>query len=74
MGHSAGRVALVGSVSTIIAGLVFSAGVMAQDAKGSAAHIKAVTSAVDGNWIKNNAATSKDWTAVGIDFGESRFR
>jgi quinohemoprotein ethanol dehydrogenase len=73
MGHSAGRVALVGSVSTIIAGLVFSAGVMAQDAKGSAAHIKAVTSAVDGNWIKNNAATSKDWPAVGLDFGETRF-
>ena len=73
MGHLAGRVALVGSVSTIIAGLAFSAGVMAQDAKGSAAHIKAVTSAVDGNWIKNNAATSKDWPAVGLDFGETRF-
>ena len=49
------------------------AGVAAQDAKGSAAHIKAVTSAVDGNWIKNNAATSKDWPAVGLDFGETRF-
>lgn len=73
MGHLAGRVALVGSVSTIIAGLAFSAGVAAQDAKGSAAHIKAVTSAVDGNWIKNNAATSKDWPAVGLDFGETRF-
>ncbi|HEX9326192.1 MAG TPA: PQQ-dependent dehydrogenase, methanol/ethanol family [Reyranella sp.] len=46
---------------------------MAQDAKGSAAHIKAVTSAIDGNWIKNNAATSKDWPAVGLDFGETRF-
>ena len=49
MGHLAGRVALVGSVSTIIAGLAFCTGVAAQDAKGSAAHIKAVTSAVDGN-------------------------
>ena len=46
---------------------------MAQDAKGSAAHIKAVTSAVDGNWIKNNAATSKDWPAVGLDYAETRF-
>ena len=73
MGHLAGRVALVGSVALIIAGLAFCAGVAAQDAKGSAPHIKAVTSAVDGNWIKNNAATSKDWPAVGLDFGETRF-
>jgi quinohemoprotein ethanol dehydrogenase len=73
MGHLAGRVALVGSVSAIIAGLAFSPGVVAQDAKGSAAHIKAITSAVDGTWIKNNAATSKDWPTVGLDFGETRF-
>ena len=68
MGRLTGRVALVGSVSAIIAGLAFSAGVAAQDAKGSAAHIKAVTSAVDGNWIKNNAATSKDWPSYGLDY------
>jgi len=45
----------------------------AQDAKGSAAHIKAVTSAIDGNAIKANAGTSKDWPAVGLDYGETRF-
>ena len=55
------------------AALAFCTGTMAQDAKGSPGHIKAVTSAVDGNWIKNNAATSKDWPAVGLDFGETRF-
>ena len=55
------------------AALAFCTGAMAQDAKGSPGHIKAVTSAVDGNWIKNNAATSKDWPAVGLDFGETRF-
>jgi len=45
----------------------------AQDAKGSAAHIKAVTAAIDGTAIKANAATSKDWPAVGLDYGETRF-
>ena len=73
MGHLTGRVAFLGSASTIIAALALCTGAAAQDAKGSAAHIKAATSAVDGNWIKNNAATSKDWPAVGLDFGETRF-
>ena len=55
------------------AALALCSGAMAQDAKGSPGHIKAVTSAVDGKWIKSNAATSKDWPAVGLDFGETRF-
>ena len=55
------------------AALAFCTGAMAQDTKGSPGHIKAVTSAVDANWIKSNAATSKDWPAVGLDFGETRF-
>jgi quinohemoprotein ethanol dehydrogenase len=48
-------------------------GASAQDAKGSPGHIRAVTSAVDGNSIKANAATSKDWPVVGLDYGETRF-
>jgi quinohemoprotein ethanol dehydrogenase len=32
-----------------------------------------VTSAVDQNSIKANAATSNDWPAVGLDYGETRF-
>jgi quinohemoprotein ethanol dehydrogenase len=46
---------------------------VAQDAKGSAAHIRAVTAAIDGDAIKANAGTSKDWPMVGLDYGETRF-
>src|SRR6202040_1403156 len=73
MQRLAGRAAFARSFSTIVAGLAFCAGAAAQDAKGSAAHIKAVTSAVDGNSIRANTATSKDWPAVGLDYGETRF-
>ena len=47
---------------------------MAQKAeKGSADHIKAVTSAVDANFIKANTPTSKDWPTTGLDYAETRF-
>jgi quinohemoprotein ethanol dehydrogenase len=42
-------------------------------AKGSADHIKAVTSAVDSASIKANTATSKDWPTIGLDYAETRF-
>ena len=42
-------------------------------AKGSADHIKAVTSAVDGASIKANTATSNDWPTYGLDYAETRF-
>src|SRR5882724_7882149 len=60
---------------TIGLGLAISCGgALAQKAeKGSAGHIKAVTSAVDGNSIKANAATSKDWPTTGLDYAETRF-
>jgi quinohemoprotein ethanol dehydrogenase len=35
--------------------------------------IKASTSAVDSNFIKANAATSKDWPTIGLDYAETRF-
>src|SRR3984893_9827837 len=78
MQRLAGRAAFARSFSTIVAGLAFCAGAAAQDAKGSAAHIKAVTSAVDRNSIPANTATSKpggskDWPSVGLDDGETRF-
>ena len=44
-------------------------GALAEDAaKGSADHIKAVTSAVDAASIQANTATSKDWPTVGLDY------
>jgi quinohemoprotein ethanol dehydrogenase len=49
-------------------------GALAEDAaKGSADHIKAVTSAVDAASIQANTATSKDWPTVGLDYAETRF-
>jgi PQQ-dependent dehydrogenase (methanol/ethanol family) len=53
--------------------VAFCTGAAAQDAKGSPGHIRAVTSAVDGNSIRANAATSKDWPATGLDYSETRF-
>jgi hypothetical protein len=54
-------------------GLAISGGVaIAQKMdKGSAGHIKAVTSAVDANFIKANTPTSKDWPTVGLDYAET---
>ena len=56
-----------------VAALAFCSTAAAQDAKGSPAHIKAVTAAIDGDAIKANAGTSKDWPMVGLDYGETRF-
>lgn len=63
------RVALVGGVAALVLG----SAAQAEDAKGSPAHIKAVTSAVDGTSIRANAQTSQDWPTVGLDYGETRF-
>ncbi|MCX7321936.1 MAG: PQQ-dependent dehydrogenase, methanol/ethanol family [Hyphomicrobiales bacterium] len=41
--------------------------------KGSAEHIKAVTSAIDSAAIKANGATTKDWPTYGLDYAETRF-
>ena len=64
-----GRAAMAAGVVT----MAFCTGAAAQEAKGSPGHIRAVTSAIDGNSIRANAATSKDWPAVGLDYGETRF-
>jgi quinohemoprotein ethanol dehydrogenase len=56
-----------------MAAAAFCTSAAAQEPKGSPAHIRAVTSAIDGNSIRANAATSKDWPAVGLDYGETRF-
>jgi quinohemoprotein ethanol dehydrogenase len=67
----------VGSAHTAMAAgvavVAFCSGAAAQDAKGSPGHIRAVTSAIDGNSIRANAATSKDWPTIGLDYGETRF-
>jgi quinohemoprotein ethanol dehydrogenase len=60
---------------TIALGLAISSGSSLAEnaAKGSPDHIKAVTSAIDSASIEANAATSKDWPTIGLDYAETRF-
>jgi quinohemoprotein ethanol dehydrogenase len=51
---------------------LFTAAAQAQT-KGSAEHIKAVTSAIDSAAIAANTPTSKDWPTYGLDYAETRF-
>lgn len=53
--------------------LALSAGAASAQTKGSAEHIKAVTSAVDSAAIKANTASSNDWPTIGLDYAETRF-
>lgn len=64
---------LAQAVSVIGLGLALSASSASAQTKGSADHIKAVTSAVDSASIKANTATSNDWPTIGLDYGETRF-
>jgi quinohemoprotein ethanol dehydrogenase len=53
--------------------VAFGSGSSAEDGKGSAKHIKAVTSAIDGKAIEANAAKTRDWPTIGLDYAETRF-
>jgi quinohemoprotein ethanol dehydrogenase len=46
---------------------------MAGEAKGSKAHIAAVTKKVDGAFIRANEARTNDWPSHGLDYAETRF-
>jgi quinohemoprotein ethanol dehydrogenase len=47
---------------------------LAQSAqKGSPEHVRAAIGAVDTGFIQSNAATSADWPAIGLDYGETRY-
>jgi quinohemoprotein ethanol dehydrogenase len=54
---------------------MFSVGAFAEDSapKDLSQHIKTITSAVDGAFIKANDATAKDWPTVGFDYAETRY-
>lgn len=80
MNHTVGLSALAGrtaaarlALAAVFGSLVCIPAGIAQDAKGSPAHIKAATQAVDGASIKANGATSKDWPTYGLDYAETRF-
>ena len=42
---------------------------MQEGPKGSAAHVAAATAKVDGDFIRANAATTRDWPSYGLDYG-----
>ena len=50
-----------------------SASTLEAQAKGSAEHIRAVVSKVDGDSIRANAVTTNDWPTYGLDYAETRF-
>jgi len=54
-------------------GAILLAGTAQAQTKGSPEHIKSVTSAIDSAAIIANAATSKDWPTIGLDYAETRF-
>ncbi|HWW46637.1 MAG TPA: PQQ-dependent dehydrogenase, methanol/ethanol family [Xanthobacteraceae bacterium] len=58
------------AIAISLAGL---SGAAAQGAATSVDKIKAAAAKVDEAFIRSNAETSKDWPAVGLDFGETRF-
>lgn len=64
-----------GRVAIALSMTMFSVGAFAEDSapKDSPQHIKAITSAVDGAFIKANDATAKDWPTVGFDYAETRY-
>lgn len=59
--------------AALMAALLTPAVAAAQDSKGSAAHIRAVTGAVDSAAIVANVKTTKDWPSYGLDYAETRF-
>jgi len=65
------RSALATIALASVLGLAVFCGASAQDATPD--RIKAVTSKVDSDFIKANAATSKDWPTIGLDYAETRF-
>jgi quinohemoprotein ethanol dehydrogenase len=42
-------------------------------AKGSPEHIRAAIGRVDGNAIRTNAKSTRDWPSYGLDYAETRF-
>jgi quinohemoprotein ethanol dehydrogenase len=60
-------------VLPLAAALCTGPAVAAEAAKGSEAHIRAVTAKVDGASIVGNAKATKDWLSYGLDYAETRF-
>ncbi|ABE40336.1 Pyrrolo-quinoline quinone [Rhodopseudomonas palustris BisB5] len=70
--RSASRDLSAGVAAAVVAVLLHGSAV-AQGAKGSAEHIRAVTGAIDSAAIVANAKTTNDWPSYGLDYAETRF-
>jgi quinohemoprotein ethanol dehydrogenase len=72
-GKTAARpgITLTLAVASLLAAVAPSA--MAEGAKGSTAHIAAVTKKVDGAFMRANEAKTADWPSTGLDYAEPRF-
>ena len=72
-GKTAARpgITLTLAVASLLAAVAPSA--MAEGAKGSTAHIAAVTKKVDGAFMRANEAKTADWPSTGLDYAETRF-
>lgn len=72
-GKSARRPAMALTLAVVSLLAVAAPPVMAEEAKGSTAHIAAVTKKVDGGFIRANEARTSDWPSHGLDYAETRF-
>jgi len=70
--RSASRDLSAGMAVAVVAVLLHGSA-LAQGAKGSAEHIRAVTGAIDSAAIVANAKTTNDWPSYGLDYAETRF-
>jgi quinohemoprotein ethanol dehydrogenase len=70
-----GRIFSSSARAAITAGVVFASLCSAAEAqnKATAPDVKKATSVVDGAFVRANAATSKDWPTIGLDYGETHF-
>ena len=67
------RKAIGWSAAGAVAAVLLAGTASAEEPKASVAHIRAVTSAVDGNTIQANAAKTENWLNYGLDYGDTRF-
>ncbi len=70
-----GRPAQTGAAALLVLAATASVAVAAGDppARTSTARIGAATRQVDGDFIRNNATTTRDWPSYGLDYAETRF-
>ncbi|MGO3934794.1 PQQ-dependent dehydrogenase, methanol/ethanol family [Rhodopseudomonas pseudopalustris] len=64
---------LSAGVAVAVVAVLLHGSALAQGAKGSAEHIRAVTGAIDSAAIVANAKTTNDWPSYGLDYAETRF-